>query len=51
MNRLILANFVLTACAAAALSAERPMRFWNLTLHTITGFYLAPAGSTNWGPN
>jgi len=27
------------------------MRFWNLTLHTITEFYLAPAGSTNWGPN
>src|SRR5215471_18927997 len=51
MNRLILAIFVLAASAAAALAAERPMRFWNLTLHTITEFYLAPAGTTNWGPN
>jgi hypothetical protein len=51
MNRLILAIFVLTASAAAALAAERPMRFWNLTLHTITEFYLAPAGTTNWGQN
>jgi hypothetical protein len=51
MNRLILAIFALAATAAAALAAERPMRFWNLTLHTITEFYLAPAGTTNWGPN
>ena len=27
------------------------MRFWNLTRHTISEFYLAPAGTTNWGPN
>src|SRR5438552_16490184 len=51
MNRLILAFFVLAATAAAAFGAERPIRFWNLTVHTITEFYLAPAGSTNWGPN
>jgi hypothetical protein len=51
MSRLILATLVLAATAAASLAAERPMRFWNLTLHTITEFYLAPAGTTNWGPN
>jgi hypothetical protein len=51
MNRLILALFVLAATAATALAAERPMRFWNLTVHTITEFYLAPAGTTNWGEN
>ena len=51
MNRLTLAIFVLMASTAAALAAERPMRFWNLTLHTITEFYLAPAGTTNWGSN
>jgi hypothetical protein len=51
MNRLILAIHVLVATAAAAHAAERPMRFWNLTLHTITEFYLAPAGTTNWGQN
>ena len=27
------------------------LRFWNLTRHTISEFYLAPAGTTNWGPN
>ena len=31
--------------------SERPTRFWNLTRHTISEFYLAPAGTTNWGPN
>ncbi|HEY7298239.1 MAG TPA: hypothetical protein VH684_09925 [Xanthobacteraceae bacterium] len=51
MTKLILAIFVLGASAAAALAAERPIRFWNLTLHTITAFYLAPAGTTNWGPD
>jgi len=29
----------------------RPTRFWNLTRYTISEFYLAPAGTTNWGPN
>ena len=29
----------------------RPTRFWNLTQHTISEFNLAPAGTTNWGPN
>jgi hypothetical protein len=51
MNRLVLATFLLGATAAASLAAERPIRFWNLTLHTITQFYLAPAGTTNWGPD
>ena len=46
--------FVLLALAAAssAVSAEgRPTRFWNLTRHTVSEFQLAPAGTTNWGPN
>jgi hypothetical protein len=30
---------------------DRPIRFWNLTGETISEFYLAPVGSTNWGPN
>jgi len=28
-----------------------PTRFWNLTEDTISEFYLAPAGTTDWGPN
>jgi len=40
---------VLVAVAAAA--ADRPVRFWNLTHNTIREFQLAPAGTTQWGPN
>jgi len=46
-----LALSMLVATFTAALAAERPMRFWNLTRHTISEFYLAPAGTTNWGAN
>jgi hypothetical protein len=38
------------AGATGALSADR-MRFWNLTANTIAKLYLAPAGTTEWGPN
>jgi hypothetical protein len=41
----------LTATASAAIAADRPTRFWNLTLHTISDFRLAPAGTTKWGDN
>jgi hypothetical protein len=51
MRKLALTLLVLAATASHALAAERPMRFWNLTRHTISEFYLAPAGTTNWGPN
>jgi hypothetical protein len=51
MRKLAMAVLVLTASSLLALAAERPMRFWNLTRHTITEFYLAPAGTTNWGVN
>jgi hypothetical protein len=45
--------FLIALCvtSSAALAAERPTRFWNLTRHTISEFYLAPAGTTNWGAN
>ena len=51
MRKLGWAVFVLAITSASALAAERPMRFWNLTRHTISQFYLAPAGTTNWGAN
>jgi hypothetical protein len=51
MRKLIVSLFVLAATSSVALAAERPMRFWNLTRHTISEFYLAPAGTTNWGAN
>jgi hypothetical protein len=38
------------ACSVAS-AQTRPTRFWNLTRHTISELYLAPAGTTTWGPN
>ena len=45
----LVATAIATASSAAA--ADRPIRFWNLTLHTISDFRLAPAGTTSWGDN
>jgi hypothetical protein len=50
--RTVLFAIVLSVIASAAAAAEgRPARFWNLTRNTISEFYLAPAGTSNWGPN
>jgi hypothetical protein len=38
------------ASGGPAQAAEQ-MQFWNLTANTIDQLYLAPAGTTNWGPN
>jgi hypothetical protein len=51
VSRLVLVIFVLTFGAGTAVAEARPTRFWNLTLNTISEFYLAPSGSSNWGPN
>ena len=51
MLRLAYLVLALGATSSIALAAERPMRFWNLTRHTISEFYLAPAGTSNWGAN
>jgi hypothetical protein len=47
-------KLALLICAAASSMADaqtRTMRFWNLTRHTVSELQLAPAGTTNWGPN
>jgi hypothetical protein len=46
-----LAILFLAAMPSIVLAAERPIRFWNLTRHTISEFYLAPAGTQNWSAN
>ena len=51
MRKEMLAVVVLAVMSSTVSAAERPTRFWNLTLHTIKEFYLAPAGTTNWGDN
>jgi hypothetical protein len=51
MNRLGHTAAMLAVVSSGVAAADRPPRFWNLTLHTISEFYLAPAGTTNWGEN
>ena len=48
--RLILLLVVFFA-AGAALAADKPIRFWNLTMQTVTSLQLAKAGTTDFGPD
>jgi hypothetical protein len=52
---LVLTILVLTVVVAAGCregaAQQRPTRFWNLTKNTISEFYLARAGTSDWGPN
>jgi len=41
----------LAGMAAADAQQQKPTRFWNLTRHVINELSLAPAGTTNFGPN
>jgi hypothetical protein len=47
----IVAMMLTVAFSTAVAAAERPLRFWNLTRHTISEFQLAPAGTDKWGEN
>ena len=47
--KILLIAFLVVASASA--SAADKSRFWNLTSAKITKLYLAPAGTTNWGPD
>jgi hypothetical protein len=51
MPRLALVVLALVATSSVALAQGRSTRFWNLTQDTISEFYLAPAGTTHFGPN
>jgi hypothetical protein len=51
LQRISLVALVLVATSDAAVAQSRPTRFWNLTRHTISELYLAPTGSTDFGPN
>jgi len=42
---------MLAATSLLAHAENRPTRFWNLTRHAVSELYLAPAGTTSWGPN
>jgi hypothetical protein len=51
LQKILAAGMLLAAISADALAQSRPTRFWNLTRHTISELYLAPAGSSDFGPN
>ena len=52
MLKAVLTILILTVTSSMAFAeASRPTRFWNLTRHTISELSLAPAGTTNFGPN
>ena len=51
MPKFVVMVLALAAVPSLAQAQGRPSRFWNLTHHTISEFYLAPAGTTNWGRN
>ena len=50
--RQIIIAFTLVVAAGAVQAADSGItRFWNLTGETITQLYLAPTGTTDWGPD
>jgi hypothetical protein len=49
MHRVALAILGLMLSLAAALAADKPTRFWNLTANTIVSLQLSPAGQQAWG--
>jgi len=51
MQKIVLTVLLFMLASSLASAQTRPTRFWNLTRHTISEFHLAPAGTTDWGPN
>jgi hypothetical protein len=48
--QIVLIPLAMTIATEAA-AQQRPTRFWNLTNNTISEFYLAPTGTSDWGAN
>lgn len=52
MNLIMLVMAVLLlSLPAGAAEQRRGMRFWNLTLYTLTSLQFSPPGQNAWGPN
>jgi hypothetical protein len=52
MRSVLLVAVALGLIASAATAQDRRgIRFWNLTLYTITSFQMSPAGKDAWGPD
>jgi hypothetical protein len=48
---IIALSLAMAAGSGQSSAQNRPIRFWNLTKNTISEFYLAPTGTSKWGPN
>jgi hypothetical protein len=54
MGRYLLRSLLIVALATIATDAvakSRATKFWNLTRNTISELHLAPAGTSDWGPD
>ena len=51
MRRQLIAAIVLTVVSSGAQAESKPIRFWNLTVNTITALQMSPAGKQDWGFN
>jgi hypothetical protein len=50
MKHVVAIFLMITSSSLAATAADR-LKFWNLTNSTIRELHLAPAGTTDWGPD
>ena len=51
MQRIALVILAVAVSSSLASAESKPTRFWNLTRYAISEFQLAPAGTTDFGPN
>jgi hypothetical protein len=52
MRVVLLAAIAFGLAGSSVLAQDRKgIRFWNLTLYTITTFQMSPAGTDSWGPD
>src|SRR5262245_60109207 len=52
MRAVLLASIAFGLVGSSAAAQDRKgIRFWNLTLYTITKFQMSPAGKDDWGPD
>jgi len=51
MRRLLTAGVALALMSSGARAEGKPIRFWNLTVNTITALQVSPAGKQEWGAN
>jgi hypothetical protein len=51
--RVLLLNVIVLGLVGSTAMAQdrRGIRFWNLTLYTITSLQMSPAGQETWGPD